>query len=92
VLFKSATLKVIAWVRALATVMLYMLLTSPVAFSVYEMVDSGTTSDQKKEPNDNWSVRTCDPYVPNAVIAPHNVEKSRVLASYDHGYFRSFLM
>jgi hypothetical protein len=32
-----------------------------------------------------------DPCVPNPVIAPHSPEKSRVLASFDVGYVRSFL-
>jgi len=32
------------------------------------------------------------PCVPNPVIAPHSAEKSRVLASFDPSYVRSFLM
>ena len=37
------------------------------------------------------SESSCEPDVPNPVIAPHSVEKSRVLASFDAGYVRSFL-
>jgi hypothetical protein len=35
--------------------------------------------------------RDLGPCVPNTVIGPHSAEKSRVLASYDMGYFRSLL-
>jgi hypothetical protein len=40
---------------------------------------------------DGESGSSCEPGVPNPVIAPHSAEKSSVLALYDFGYFRSFL-